>query len=390
MSDSSSTPSTSHCSGAARGCGEIETEAEVPLSYPREPEDLTHCGSQDPDAGPKRSRSEAIRIPILPARTPIAALFLALAFPACGGGTDDSASTAASGSSTVTIAVAASPTSVASGGASMLSWSSTNAASCTASGAWSGDKATSGGTESTGALTESRSYTLTCTGSGGSESGSVEVTVSRTPPVHPVATYSTNFSSTENPISEGGKWVNGKTVGLDWNDVQAGAGKAYAAELISAVRYDDSIAHLNSPVFAANQYAQGEVSRVPGYRNPTDKHEIELLLRFRIDANSAGGYEVLWGQAGGIFVVRWNGPLSDYTSLGGVPAPGPGPAVDGDILRVEIIGNIISVYKNGNLVVTAHDPNSTWTDGQPGIGFWPTPGSTLESYGWTNFEAGNL
>jgi hypothetical protein len=32
-------------------------------------------------------------------------------------------------------------------------------------------------------------------------------------------TYTTRFSVAENPISEGGKWVNGKTVGLDWSNV---------------------------------------------------------------------------------------------------------------------------------------------------------------------------
>src|ERR1700682_3110915 len=55
----------------------------------------------------------------------------------------------------VTVTLAASPTAVASGGASTLTWSSTNATSCTASGGWSGAKAT-GGTQSTGALTADR------------------------------------------------------------------------------------------------------------------------------------------------------------------------------------------------------------------------------------------
>ena len=114
------------------------------------------------------------------------------------------------------------------------------------------------------------------------------------------------------------------------------------------------------------------------------------VLRFRITANNARGYEVLWGQDGEVYVVRWNGPLGNYTALGGIPDPGPGRAVEGDVLRAEIIGNMIRVYKNGSLILTASDPNSTFTDGQPGIGFWPTSGSTLASYGWKNFQAGSL
>jgi hypothetical protein len=65
-----------------------------------------------------------------------------------------------------TATLAASPPSVASGGATTLSWSSTNASSCTASGGWSGTLATSG-TQSTGALTQNGSYSLTCKGPAG-------------------------------------------------------------------------------------------------------------------------------------------------------------------------------------------------------------------------------
>ena len=191
---------------------------------------------------------------------------------------------------------------------------------------------------------------------------------------------------TENPIGEGGKWINGKAVGLDWRNVQTVPGKAYASETVEANnRYSDPIAVLNT-TFAADQFAQGTVSRVPGYSNPTDGHEIELLLRFQITANNARGYEVLWGQGGNMAIVRWNGPLGSYTPL--VDNLQIGAAVDGDVLRVEMVGNVIQVYKNGALVATATD--STYATGQPGIGFWPTPGSTLQSYGWKSFEAGSL
>jgi hypothetical protein len=69
---------------------------------------------------------------------------------------------------------------VASGTAATLTWSSTNATTCTASGGWSGTKATSG-SESTGALTSNRTYTLTCVGVNGSAASSVTITVTSTP-----------------------------------------------------------------------------------------------------------------------------------------------------------------------------------------------------------------
>lgn len=56
-------------------------------------------------------------------------------------------------------------------------WSSSNASSCTASGAWSGNKGASGNQTLTG-LGSTGTYTLTCSGGGGTTNRSVTVTVS--------------------------------------------------------------------------------------------------------------------------------------------------------------------------------------------------------------------
>jgi len=56
-----------------------------------------------------------------------------------------------------------------------LHWTSTNANSCQASGSWSGSKSTSG-SEQVGNFTGSRTYTIVCSGSGGSASDSVTIT----------------------------------------------------------------------------------------------------------------------------------------------------------------------------------------------------------------------
>src|SRR3989344_4180243 len=75
-----------------------------------------------------------------------------------------------------TVSLTASPTSITSGTASTLTWSSTNVTSCTASGAWSGTKSTSG-SQSTGNLTANSTFTLSCTGTGGTTNQSVSVNV---------------------------------------------------------------------------------------------------------------------------------------------------------------------------------------------------------------------
>lgn len=103
-------------------------------------------------------------------------LLLALDLAACGsdGGP----------SPTPTVTLSAASSQVVHGSATSLSWSSTNAATCVASEGWSGIKATSG-TESVGALTAAKRFSLTCSGLGGTASASVIVAVTPAPPVLP-------------------------------------------------------------------------------------------------------------------------------------------------------------------------------------------------------------
>ncbi len=56
-----------------------------------------------------------------------------------------------------------------------LTWSSTNATSCTATGTWSGTKATSGSEDVTIATPGLNQFTITCSGAGGSRAASVTV-----------------------------------------------------------------------------------------------------------------------------------------------------------------------------------------------------------------------
>ncbi len=95
------------------------------------------------------------------------------------------------GSATVTIdlpvaqnptaSITASPSVITLGSTTALTWSSTNATSCTASGAWSGTQATSGSVTETPTATGTATYTLVCTGAGGSANASATVTVNAAP-----------------------------------------------------------------------------------------------------------------------------------------------------------------------------------------------------------------
>jgi uncharacterized protein DUF4038/collagenase-like protein with putative collagen-binding domain len=93
----------------------------------------------------------------------------------CGGGGGGSPP-AAGAPSSPTVQIAASATTVANGSSSTLTWSSTNATSCTATGAWSGNRGPAG-SESTAVLHASSNFNLECTGPGGIASATASVKV---------------------------------------------------------------------------------------------------------------------------------------------------------------------------------------------------------------------
>jgi F5/8 type C domain len=79
------------------------------------------------------------------------------------------------------VTLSATPASIAAGQSSTLTWSATNATSCSAAAAWTTSTATSG--SQTVKPTSTTTYTMTCTGAGGTTSASTTVTVTTKPSV---------------------------------------------------------------------------------------------------------------------------------------------------------------------------------------------------------------
>jgi len=93
------------------------------------------------------------------------------------------------------VTLTASPTSVSYGGSSTLTWTVTDATSCTASGNWSGSKDVNGGNQTFSNLVSNRIYTLSCSGLGGTGQDSVTVVVGDPPA--PTVTLSASPTSVE-------------------------------------------------------------------------------------------------------------------------------------------------------------------------------------------------
>lgn len=201
-------------------------------------------------------------------------------------------------------------------------------------------------------------------------------------------TYTTNFPLTENPISQGGHWLNGGTVGIDWNNVATVGGLAFGTEPNGAPNYADSTAILTG-TWGPNQTVMATVYSVnQSLCAGSCFEEVELRLRSTVSANDLTGYEVSFrAQNDGsqyAQVVRWNGALGDFTLLDARSGPGLN---NGDTVEATISGSTIGVYINNNLIFTTND--STYASGNPGMGFYLQGGSaSLQSdYGFTVYSA---
>lgn len=80
----------------------------------------------------------------------------------------------ANGGADTSVSLSASPENVVEGGSTTLSWNSSDATSCSASGAWSGNRGTDG-SEVVGPLSRDTTYQLTCEGPSGSAVAMVTV-----------------------------------------------------------------------------------------------------------------------------------------------------------------------------------------------------------------------
>ena len=108
-----------------------------------------------------------------------------------------------------TASLSASPTTIDSGETSTLTWNSTNATSCAALGGFLTGDAISG-TASTGALTSTQNYQVSCTGPGGiANSNTATVTV-----IEPTASI---IAAPPRVVLSGGGGGGGGTTTISWN-----------------------------------------------------------------------------------------------------------------------------------------------------------------------------
>lgn len=202
------------------------------------------------------------------------------------------------------------------------------------------------------------------------------------PPPGAAVTYSTTFDLTENPISEGGRWLNTGTL---WTPVRTANGLAFGTNGPQNA-YDDSYAYLSG--FGPNQQGEAVVYVDPALLG--DPHEVELLLRWADSPGNARGYECLFHFNGQIQLMRWNGGFGQFDEIpGATGSKSLGRAlVTGDVIKATISGNTINAYINGVLLSQVTD--SMWPTGQPGIGFFKRTTGVNGGFAITSYTAASV
>lgn len=207
--------------------------------------------------------------------------------------------------------------------------------------------------------------------------------------------YFTSFTgSDENPLSEGGFWID-HTNG--WKKVRRVGNVARPASLSSVE--DDAYALLNTAKFGGIPNNVEVIATLDLGSGTTQEHEI--LLRATDTSTQAKAYEFLYNAAtGSVQIVKWLGPLSQGVGVSFVdisgPINSPGVGSTGNQIRATANGTALTFYwraNSGNAwtqICSASD--SAYASGSCGIAFYATAagGGSIDACGFTDFQANAL
>ena len=193
----------------------------------------------------------------------------------------------------------------------------------------------------------------------------------------PPGTYYTDFPLEEDPVSENGAW---SAIASPWLRVRSTGGIAGPDEFVT--RYNDNYAILSG--FAPDV----QITATVYISGDAPFGEILLLARMADTATTIRGYEFLYDGDGSVQLMRWNGPNSDFTPMGG-EGNNPGPLQDFDQLRMRIEGDTITIFHRrepDDWVQIGQTTDGTFADGQPGMGFFVRDeGQTLDGVGLRDY-----
>ena len=240
--------------------------------------------------------------------------------------------TASTTASAPTVTLNAAQTLIASGSSTTLTWSSTNATSCTASGPnFSGTIGTSGGPQSTGKITSNQTYNITCIGAGGTQTVSVTVKVfTKSPPSNLKAIY----------------YNTGKVV-LNWQSNTAGIESGFDIERADNLTTDPSAFYPLTTTNKSISTAVDDFSASTTY--PTSSGESYRVRAILPDSSYTDFSNI--ANASNCMKLSGNGPRKIVFMRG--------RATDGDTdtLTANYLSSVYSIINNG---FTTIDPMKSY------------------------------
>jgi hypothetical protein len=267
-----------------------------------------------------------------------------------GQGTQSQRVTVTSSASPPTVSIQASPSSVSSGGLSALTWSSQDANSCTAAGAWSGNEPTSG-SQSTLPLTANATYTLTCTGAGGSASQSAVVTVSSTGPgtssIPNVTALPADLPAANTSAYDALK-VESQAAGYSFKDPASG---------VKTWKLTDSTHPANATAFAP-VYSEGPVQISLAWGANKDQYTIMFM-----NPDNSVGYLVDFGLSASATPGPYNyrtapAALNGYATVAAATFSRLAPAAHPQLLYVLTSGGYLRLFDADASVMAYVDSNA--------------------------------
>lgn len=179
-----------------------------------------------------------------------------------------------------------------------------------------------------------------------------------------MASASSSFVGTENPLSEGGVWSLPSAV---WGNMRKDTGAAVAAV------FTESSMYYSGTTFGADQFSQITLAAIQ-----TGGQLYFHYVNVRMNT-TAGTYILATGLETGpnilqLYVVSNSGT---FTQLGSNIVTGSNLAA-GHIIRLEVVGTTLTVKANqgSGFVELRNQTDSTFSTGQPGIGGWVLDGAS--------------
>lgn len=288
--------------------------------------DATSCTASGAWSGSRATNGNATVTPAVGSNT------YTLTCTGTGGSKAASTTVTATAATAPTVSLDAAPTSIKLGQSTTLTWSSTDATSCSASGNWSGSRATSGSASVSPTTAGSKGYTLTCTGAGGSKSATTSVYVSDTPAA-PVVTISTSPSSVSvnqastltwsttgaNACTASGSWAGSRATSgsLPLNTGSAGT-QVYSLSCSGEGGTTNASATLQ--VTAPPGSPTVSLTATPGTVNGGQSSTLSWSSTNATDCNAFGN----WGGARGTSGTEVVTPAADGVSTYRLSCSGPG------------------------------------------------------------------